>query len=212
MIDYIQWLGHGSFAIQGSPIIYINPWRVIRTAFLADVILIGHDHYDHCSVADINKLRGNQTLVIGNERVAQQVPDITILRPWQSITVGRASIKAVPAYYPNDLRHPQEDGGLGFVISLNYYDIYYAGDTGIIPEMERLHPDIAILPIDDDGTLSQEKAIEAINIMRPRYVIPSNWGATGEGATELEALAFKKMVGGRAEVILPNTPSTTDTL
>lgn len=205
MIDYIQWLGHGSFVIQGSPIIYINPWRVIRTAFLADVILIGHDHYDHCSVADINKLRGTETLVIGNERVAQQVPDITILRPWQSITVGRASIKAVPAYSPNDIRHPQEHGGLGFIISLNYYDIYYAGDTDIIPEMERLHPDIAILPIDDDGTLSAARALQAINILRPRFVIPSNWGATGEGVTELEALAFKQRVGGRAKVVLPNT-------
>ena len=203
MIDNILWLGHGSFLIQGEPIIYINPWRVARTAFHADVILIGHDHYDHCSIADVDKLRGPDTKIIGSERVATVIPDTTVLRPWQSFNVERVRITAVPAYSPGDLRHPQHDGGLGFVISVNYYDIYYAGDTQLIPDMQRVHPDIAILPIDNDGTLSIETAVEAVNLLRPRYVIPSNWGETGEGASEIDAKQFKKLVGGRAEVILP---------
>lgn len=203
MIDSIQWLGHGSFLIQSQPIIYINPWRVVRTAFHADVILIGHDHYDHCSVADVDKLRGPETKIIGNERVAASIPDTIVLRPWQSINIDRARITAVPAYSPDDLQHPLSDGGLGFVISLNFYDIYYAGDTGLIPEMQRLHPDIAILPIDNEGTLSIETAVEAVSILRPRYVLPCNWGPTGPGASELDAREFKNRVGGRAEVILP---------
>src|SRR3990172_1614703 len=140
MIDRIRWHGHGSFSIQGPPLIYINPWRVPGGAFHADVILIGHDHYDHFSPADIDKLRGPDTRIVTNERVAAQLPGCTVLRPWQSISVDRASIKAIPAYSPHDLRHPREEGGLGFVISLNYFDVYYAGDTGIIPEMELIHP------------------------------------------------------------------------
>ena len=54
MIDRIQWLGHGSFFIQGPPLIYINPSRVTRRTFLADVILVGHAHQEHFSVADIS--------------------------------------------------------------------------------------------------------------------------------------------------------------
>ncbi len=203
MINHIQWLGHGSFIIQGAPLIYINPWRVPRGVFHADVILVGHDHYDHFSTADIAKLYGPNTQVIGNERVASQVEGSKILRPWQSITVNRASIKAIPAYSPGDLRHSIEDGGLGFVISLNYYDIYYAGDTKIIPEMKQIHPDIAILPIDDNGTLSVEEASEVVKIIRPRWVIPYNWGAIGEGAAQVDARNFKKIVGKQAEVIIP---------
>ena len=57
MIDRIQWLGHGSFAVQGLPLIYINPWRITRDSPPADIILISHDHYDHFSPADIEKLR-----------------------------------------------------------------------------------------------------------------------------------------------------------
>jgi L-ascorbate metabolism protein UlaG (beta-lactamase superfamily) len=203
MIEQIQWLGHGSFLIQSDPIIYVNPWRVIRTAFLADVILVTHDHYDHCSVGDVEKLKGPNTQIIGNARVAEQIDGVRILRPWHSMTLGKASIKAVPAYSPEDVRHPESDGGLGFVISTNFYDIYYAGDTKRIKEMELIHPDIAILPIDNDGTLSVDEAVDVVKLLRPRWVFPSNWGARGEGVTRVEAEDFKRKVGGNAEVILP---------
>ena len=205
MIENIKWLGHGSFMIQGSQIIYINPWRVIRSVFHADVILLGHDHYDHFSIADIEKLRGEDTHIIGNERIRNQLPETTLLRPWQTITFDRVNIKAVPAYSPDDLRHPLDDGGLGFVISMDFYDIYYAGDTMRIPEMERIHPDIWIVPIDGDGTMNVDQAAQLIREKRPRWVIPSNWGVAGEGATKLDAQRFQTIVGDYAKVVLPET-------
>jgi L-ascorbate metabolism protein UlaG (beta-lactamase superfamily) len=210
MIENIQWLGHGSFLIQGPPFIYIDPWRVVRNAFHPDIILISHDHYDHCSIADVNKLRGAATIIIGNERVAELIEGTTILRPWQSITIDRVCIKAIPAYSPQGSQHPAKHGGLGYVISMNYHDIYYAGDTKIIPEMERVHPDIAILPIDNDDTLSVTEAVKAVNMLRPRWVVPCNWGAIGEGASSLDAADFKKQVGGLAEVIIPSQKPSTD--
>jgi L-ascorbate metabolism protein UlaG (beta-lactamase superfamily) len=200
MIDQIQWLGHGSFVIGETPQIYINPWRVTRADRPADVILVSHDHYDHCSPVDIQKLRGPDTLVIGNEKVAREVPDCLVLRPWQSLNINRACIKAVPAYSTTSTRHPHTDGGLGFVISVNFYDIYYAGDTEIIPEMARIHPDIAILPIDGSGTMTASEATQAVRQMRPRWVIPCNWGT--RGATRLEAQMFSNLVGNEAEVVL----------
>lgn len=203
MIDRIQWLGHGSFLIQGPPFIYINPWRITGHVFHADVVLISHDHYEHCSPADVDKLRGKNTQIITNERVAQDIPGSTVIRPWQSMTIDRTSIKAVPAYSPNSLIHLLQDGGLGFVISMNYYDIYYAGDTQITPEMHRIHPDIAILPIDGSGTLTVQEAAEAVDILRPRWVIPSNWDKRTGSATPLDVLRFRDAVRGKAEVIVP---------
>jgi len=203
MIENIRWLGHGSFLIQGPPIIFIDPWRVVRTAFHADIILISHEHYDHFSVADIEKLRGPDTQIIANERVAKQIDNTTILRPWQSISFDRMSIKAVPAYSPKGGQHSQTEGGLGFVVSINYYDIYYAGDTQIIPEMEHIKPDIAILPIDDNDTLSIKEAIEAVEILKPRWLIPSNWSEQGEGASSVEVNELKKLLGDKAELVIP---------
>jgi L-ascorbate metabolism protein UlaG (beta-lactamase superfamily) len=199
MLNRIQWLGHGSFFIQGPPLIYINPWRVTRHTFHADVILVGHDHYDHCSLADITKLRGSETIVIGNEKVAREIEGCRVLRPWQAMTIDRAAIKAVPAYSPNSWLHPVEDGGLGFIISVNYFDIYYAGDTQSTPEMSRIHPDIAILPIDGNGTLTPSEAAEVVKAMRPRWVMPSNWNP----GLERLVSQFKTEVSGRAEVIIP---------
>lgn len=205
MIERIQWLGHGSFVIQGPPIIYINPWRIARNVFHADVILVSHHHYDHCSLADIDKLRGPKTILIGNEHVAKEIEGCTVLRPWQSLTIDRASIKAVPAYSTKNHRHPQEEGGLGFIISLNYYDIYYAGDTEIIPEMNRIRPDIAILPIDGNGTLTVAEAVDVVKLLRPRWVFPSNWGNTAEGATRLDAQAFEREASKYTQVVMPQT-------
>jgi L-ascorbate metabolism protein UlaG (beta-lactamase superfamily) len=202
MIERIQWLGHGSFRLQGSPLIYINPWRVARSVFHADIILITHDHYDHCSLADIDKLRGPHTLVIGNERVASEIGDCTVIRPWQSLTIDRACIKAIPAYSLDEWQHPKSDGGLGFVLSINRYDIYYAGDTQFIPEMNNLKPDIAIVPINGHGTMTVEEASEAVRQMKPRWAIPSNWGSTSEGATRLDALAFKSALQDQVDVVL----------
>jgi L-ascorbate metabolism protein UlaG (beta-lactamase superfamily) len=201
MIDQIRWLGHGSFVIEGPPLIYVNPWRVTRQDSYADIILVSHDHYEHFSLADINKLRGPNTTVVGNERVAREIENCVVLRPWQSISLDRTCIKAVPAYSPNDLRHPLTDGGLGFVISVNYYDIYYAGDTQAIPEMAAIHPDIAILPIDGNGTLTVGEAALVTRQMRPRWVIPCNWGKNG-GATRLEAQMFAGEVSDQAEVVI----------
>ncbi len=202
MIERIQWLGHSSFIIQGTPLIHIAPWRVTTSTFHPDVILIGHDHYDHCSQADVDKIRGENTQIIGNESVATIIPDTKIIRPWQSISLDKANFKAIPAYSPNDSRHPKADNGLGFVISIDYYDIYYVGDSQIIPEMNMLHPDVILCPIDGYGRLSAEEAIEVVNMLKPRWVIPYNWGQSGEEATPRDAQDFKDAIGGRAEVLL----------
>lgn len=199
MIDRIQWLGHGSFFIQGPPLIYINPWRITRSAFHADVILISHLHNPYFSVADIEKLRGPQTRVLTNESVARELGQCEILRPWQSILIDRAAIKAIPAYSIKGWRYPASDGGLGFMVSLDYYDVYYAGDTEHIPEMERIKPDIAILPIDGNSTLTAHEAAEVVKQMRPRWVIPCNWG-TGD---EANLNTFKREVSSRAQMIVP---------
>jgi L-ascorbate metabolism protein UlaG (beta-lactamase superfamily) len=68
--------------------------------------------------------------------------------------------------------------------------------------MELLRPDILILPIDGEGTMDAEEALQAVRLMQPRYVIPINWGFPDRGTTLSEAEAFQRMVGGLAEVIL----------
>lgn len=204
MIDNIQWLGFGGFVIQGTPLIYINPWRLSRVTFLADVVLVGHGHYEHFSPIDIEKVRGPDTIVLTNQFVAAQIHGAEVLREYQSRVVDRARITALPAYSPDSPLHKRGDGGIGFLISINLYDIYYAGDTQVTPEVSRVAPDIAILPIDGNGTMSVEDAAMLVREVRPRYVIPSNWGAGGVTLADVER--FKRLVGERSEVRIPQPP------
>ena len=203
MIDSIQWLGFGGFVIQGSPLIYINPWRLSRVTFLADVILIGHGHYEHFSPSDIEKVRGPDTLILTNPFVAAQVPGAEVLREYQSRVIDRARITALPAYSHDNPLHKREDGRLGFLISLNLYDIYYAGDTQITPEVQRLAPDIAILPIDGNGTLTVEDAAMLVReMLRAWHTL--QWGAA---ALRCLCRAFKRLVGERIRSRIPALPS-----
>jgi L-ascorbate metabolism protein UlaG (beta-lactamase superfamily) len=190
MIERIQWLGHGSFRIQGPPLIYINPWRTARGAFHADVILITNDEYDHCSPADIKKLCGPDTLVIANATAADALGgDVIVLRPWQSLNVGKARITAVPAYTFTN-HHPVSKGGLGFVISIDYHDIYYAGSTDIVPELGYIHADIAILPVGAGrGTMNLDRTVDFVSRLKPTWVIPSHWGSNGGTHLDVQALA-----------------------
>jgi L-ascorbate metabolism protein UlaG (beta-lactamase superfamily) len=202
LIDRIRWQGHGSFAIEGSPFIQIAPWRVVKRNSSPDVILIGHDHYDHCSPADVAKIRGEQTTIIGNASVARVIQGTVVLREWQSMSLDRASITAIPAYTAGDPRHPSDAGGLGFVISLDYFDMYYVGDSGIVPEIAHLRPDIILLPIDGYGRLSVDEALRLVDMLKPRWAIPYNWGGVGEEATQLDAHSFRSRVRGTTEVVL----------
>lgn len=202
MIENIHWIQHGSFIITHPMVIYINPWQITQAYLKADVILISHEHYEHFSIADVDKVRKEGTRIITNERVATEIPDAEVLRPWQSININKANIKAVPAYSPDSLHHPLSHDGLGFIISLNYYDIYYAGDTKIIPEMQAIRPDIAILPIDGQGTLDIYEASQAIDILKPKWVMPSNWGKRGSTATPLDVMRFKDVASEKAQIVV----------
>ncbi len=138
MIDRIQWLGHGSFRIQGPPLIYINPWRVARSSLFPDAILVSNDQYEHCSPGDVEKLRGRDTIVVSNHGAAAVIgSDSLVLRPWQSMNIGAGRVTAVPAYTFTD-HHPVSKGGKGFVISIDYFDLYYASSTDYIPELHTI--------------------------------------------------------------------------
>lgn len=196
MIDRIRWQGHGSFTIETTPFIQIAPWRVVKGEAPPDAILIGHDHYSLCSPADVEKIRGENTVILGSESVARVIPGTIVLREWQSYSIGRASIKAIPAASQLDSQ------GLGFLISLDLYDIYYFGDSAINPAVAFLRPDILLLPIDGYGSLSLEEALHLLEAMQPKWAIPYNWGGAGEEATQLDAQSFKSRAPGATEVLL----------
>ena len=45
----LNFLGHSGFSIKGNKNIVIDPYNVSDNVDKADIVLITHCHYDHCS-------------------------------------------------------------------------------------------------------------------------------------------------------------------
>jgi L-ascorbate metabolism protein UlaG (beta-lactamase superfamily) len=186
----IKWLGHSGFLIRNHRIIYIDPYNIKPDLEKADIILITHSHYDHCSVSDIKSIvkKGTKILVTADSQskiTRMDIPiDIQIVEPNQELNFGELKISTLPAYNLDKPYHPKEEGWVGFVIKMNDVIIYHAGDTDFIPEMQKLtgHKQldkkfIALLPIGGKFTMNAEEAAEAAKLIKPSLAIPMHYGA-----------------------------------
>ncbi|MAH03616.1 Zn-dependent hydrolase [Candidatus Pacearchaeota archaeon] len=184
----IKWLGHAGFLIKNSKVIYIDPYNVKEESPKADLILITHSHYDHCSVGDIKKIIKDGTKIIAtadcqSKIIRFEVP-IKIIEQGQELEFGDLKISALPAYNIDKHFHHKNEGWVGYLVKMNDVLIYYAGDTDFIPEMKNLtgynqqnKKFIALLPIGGRFTMNVEEAVEAAKIIKPTLAIPSHFGS-----------------------------------
>ncbi len=114
-----------------------------------DALLVTHDHADHADMRAIDRLDKRALAIVATDDLAARVKalgfaDVTVLRPWETRTVGRARVTAVPA------QHDVYE--VGYVVEGAGRRVYFAGDTrlfdGLQEIAERLRPSAAILPVD----------------------------------------------------------------
>jgi L-ascorbate metabolism protein UlaG (beta-lactamase superfamily) len=203
MIDLlkgISWLGHDSFKIRAAEgVIYIDPWKV-RRAEPADLILITHEHHDHFSAEDVQKLLKPHTTIVTVAAVAKQLKgDVRTVKVGDTLTVNGVKIEAVPAYNLAKENHPKAAGHVGFIITAGGRRIYHAGDTDLIPEMAKIHTDVALLPVGGTFTMTASEAAQAANLIKPKVAVPMHWGDII--GTRTDAEAFKKACKVPVEIL-----------
>ncbi len=193
IIDHLHWLGHDSFRIDQPIVIYLDPWRLPPNSPQADLILISHEHGDHCSSEDVELIRRNTTTVVTNAAAAAKLPPpISVLQSGERIEVMGVAVDAVPAYNVDKPFHPKSAGGLGFVLRVGEDRIYFAGDTDLIPEMEGLACDVALLPVSGKYVMTAVEAVKAAEVINPRIAIPMHYGA-GVAGTLDDAERFREL-------------------
>ncbi|MCD6383064.1 MAG: MBL fold metallo-hydrolase [Thermoplasmata archaeon] len=177
VLEKIKWLGHASFVIEGSKRIYIDPWKISYVK-PADLILVTHSHYDHLSLDDIRKIRGEGTWVVGPKDVTSQVGGrVKTVKPFDSVVVEGVKIETIPAYNPAKQFHPKANGWVGFIVEIDGMRYYQPGDTDLIDEMRTLkNIDVAVFPVGGKYTMDWKEAAEAAKIIKPKYAIPMHWG------------------------------------
>jgi L-ascorbate metabolism protein UlaG (beta-lactamase superfamily) len=197
----ITWLGHDGFLLEqannGKKII-IDPFKLSEN-LSADIVLITHDHPDHCSIADLKRVVRDDTIIFLPadciSSLAGRVGGKTvILEPGKKVNVQGITIETVPAYNTNKHFHPKENQWNGYVVTINGVRIYHAGDTDRISEMKLLHGivDVALLPVSGKYTMTAEEAAMAANEIMPKLAIPMHWGAGVVGTIE-DAEKFKQL-------------------
>jgi L-ascorbate metabolism protein UlaG (beta-lactamase superfamily) len=196
----IQWLGHDGFRIDTVKTIYFDPYE-ITGGTKADLICISHEHFDHCSPEDVERIQVSDTVIITEQDSAKKLTgDVRVLKPWDTLTLDDIKVQAVPSYNTDKAFHPKANNWLGFVVEVEGVKVYHAGDCDFIPEMKDLEVDIAFLPVSGTYVMTAEQAVEAALAINPKLAIPMHYGSiVGD---EQDAVSFKKALEGKVEVLI----------
>ena len=193
ILKHFHWLGHDSFRIDGALVIYLDPWKLPIESPEADLILVSHDHFDHCSAEDVELVRGDDTLLTANP---SSVPNlklpVRIMHPGEMLEHRGVTIEALPAYNIGKTFHPKGADHLGFILTIDGERVYFAGDTDIIPEMTGLTCAVALLPVSGTYVMTAEEAAEAVGVIKTRVAILMHYGAGVVGTIE-DALKFQEL-------------------
>ena len=171
----IQVLVHSSIRIEKEgKVIYFDPFKVIGYHNDADYIFITHPHYDHYSLDDIERIRKDDTVIIGPEEIGEA--DILVW-PNESYSLDCGiKFSTVPAYNIDKQFHLEDYNWVGYIIELEGIKYYISGDTDGLPENQNIDIDVAFLPIGGTFTMNVEEAATYASKMKAKKIIPTHYG------------------------------------
>lgn len=191
--------------LSGNPLADIGPDDVGNVSY----ILLSHGHGDHLGDAiPIAKKTG--ATVIGTFEMVAFLQEKGV-RKGHALHIGGGfdfpfgRVKLTPALHGGMI---EGDTGkyttlpAGFLLRVDGKGIYHAGDTALLKEMELLagQVDVALLPIGDNYTMGPEDAVRAVEMIRPKVVIPMHYNTFP--VIQQDAQAFADKVGSKAEVVI----------
>lgn len=188
----ITWLGHSAFKIETGahtilidPFLTGNPLAVTKPEDLnPDFILLTHGHGDHVGDTIAIAKRTGAT-VVGNFEVAGWVSKQGVQNTASPNIGGTGhfafgSVHLTIAFHSSSLPDGSYGGSPhGLLLTLNNgLKIYHAGDTALYSDLQLVGAkglDVAIVPIGDFFTMGPHDSIQAIQWLKPRYVLPCHY-------------------------------------
>jgi len=218
----LAWLGHSSvlielhgkrflfdpvFSQRASFVQWIGPKRFHPTPLNAkivpplDGVIISHDHYDHLDKNTVLKIadrtrRFYVPLGIGHILESWGITKEKIRECdwWDELMDGEIRLVCTPARHYSGRRLFGRDGTLwcSWVIMGKKYRIYFSGDTGMLPEFQRIgdqygpfHVTFIKIGAYDviwpDIHINPEEAVRAQIQLRGQRLIPTHWGTFNLG-------------------------------
>jgi L-ascorbate metabolism protein UlaG (beta-lactamase superfamily) len=166
--------------------IYIDPINLPSSYsdLPADAVLITHPHEDHYNSTIIDMLQKEGTVNIMPSNMTAEVAahDAIGVVPGDSVLVGDINITAFymytylpPGYEDLTPSHPKEANWTSYIIDINGFTIFHAGDSKNITEYNQLTGkiDVALLPLGPGcQSMAGVEVVDAIAKLQPRYFLP----------------------------------------
>jgi L-ascorbate metabolism protein UlaG (beta-lactamase superfamily) len=200
----ITWLKHDAFLLKGDGIVVaIDPYELCSVPEKADLVLVTHDHFDHCDPNSVRLVAKPDAVIVAPQNAASKLgKNVRVVKAGDVLTEKGVTIKVVPAYNVRPERqrfHPKNYGGVGYLITLAGKTVYHPGDTDLIPEMDNLgQVDIALLPVSGTYVMDAQEAAEAVKRIKPTHVIPMHYGSIV--GSKADAEKFAQLVAGQTTV------------
>jgi L-ascorbate metabolism protein UlaG (beta-lactamase superfamily) len=200
----LKWITHACFQLESNSgtMIYFDPYQLSGDLKSADVILCSHDHFDHLSEGDINKLATKNTTVVIPETCNLKGDfKVTKLDIGGKADIGEIAIEAVPSYTARKETHPKENRWLGYIVNVDGRRVYHAGDTGKMPEMADFKDiDVACVPVGGTYTMDFDEAAESVKLINPKIVVPMhNWD---KDMTPFKEMVEKELPDVKVEILI----------
>ena len=205
MLESIEVLCHSCIKFNKGEVIYFDPFKIEKNYNDADAIFITHDHYDHYSEEDIDKVVKKGTIIVAPEDLLTKLlkkgferDNMVLVTPNQKYTVKGIEFQTIPAYNVNKQFHPKANEWVGYVLKIDGVTYYIAGDTDITEENKKVKCDVAFVPVGGTFTMDYKEAAELINEIKPKIAVPTHYGSiVGEKS---DGVSFSKLVSPEIEV------------
>jgi L-ascorbate metabolism protein UlaG (beta-lactamase superfamily) len=197
-----------------DPFLDENPAAPVKAADVAaDFILVSHGHFDHIADAPAIALRTGATVVaiyeiaewLGQKHGVKNTIGMNL---GGSVQLPFGRVKLTMALHSSQLPDGSNGGNpAGFLLTLPEGKIYFACDTGLFSDMQLIGAagiDLAVLPIGDLFTMGPDDSLAAIQLIRPKRVVPSHYNTWPPIAQDAQAWAERVRRETSAEpLVLP---------
>ena len=184
-LDHITVNAQSSIRIEGSKILYFDPFQITADSHDADIIFITHEHYDHFEPESIAKIKKDGTFLAAPESMKKKLlsesgvasDKCVFYNPGETHELVGIVIETIPAYNKLKPFHPKGNRWQGYIVNMDDVRYYVAGDTDVNADIQKVKCDVALIPIGGHYTMDKKQAADYIASLKPKAVIPTHYGS-----------------------------------